>query len=296
MASQTKEPARSSRESPSPVVLAHAELSAGSQQWLQQIQPPIEFYGKVLDEEEQPVVGASVEFVWTHVHPEADFKKDASSGADGSFSLTAVDGCALDVHVSKQGYYPVKGLNRDNFNYVALPGSNPLQPDPASPIIFYLRKKGPGADLITSRRGVSPEMEISGLTDGTAVRVNFLNHKVAPDGQLELSAVKPPRGQPATRWSFRMSIPDGGFIEENDEFPFEAPQSGYKPTIEFDFVAGSTNWTQVLHKRYYIVFGEPPKYGRIDVQTGIYRGVSLSYAINPDGSRYLEPREDHHTR
>jgi hypothetical protein len=87
-----------------------------------------------------------------------------------------------------------------------------------------------------------------------------------------------------------MSIPDGGFIEQDDEFPFEAPESGYKPSVEFEFRAGETNWTQNLHKRYYIAFGEPPKYGWIDVETGIYRGVSLSYAINPSGSRYLEPK------
>ena len=88
-----------------------------------------------------------------------------------------------------------------------------------------------------------------------------------------------------------MSIPSGGFIEQNEEFPFEAPESGYKPMVEFDFRVGETNWSQSLHKSYYIVFGQPPRYGRIDVQTGIYRGVSLSYAINADGTRNLEPRE-----
>jgi hypothetical protein len=95
---------------------------------------------------------------------------------------------------------------------------------------------------------------------------------VGTEGPIELSAVKPPRGQPATEWSFRMSIPDGGFIEHNDEFPFEAPESGYQKAVEFHFKAGDTNWTEALRNKYYIVFGQPPKYGCIDVETGIHRG------------------------
>jgi len=34
----------------------------------------------------------------------------------------------------------------------------------------------------------------------------------------------------------------------------------------------------------------PPQYGRIRVRTTMTTGTILEYAINPDGSRYLEPR------
>jgi hypothetical protein len=255
------------------------------------VQPEIVFYGKVLDENNEPVLGANVEFSWTQVQGQADFKRNTSSSAGGLFSLTGVNGSALDVHVSKSGYYSVKASNRENYTYMALPGCQPFQPDQGYPVVFHLRKKGPGAELITSRRGMSPALDISGLASGAPVRVDLVNQTAGANGELELSAIKPPRGQPATKWSFRISILDGGVVEENDEFPFEAPESGYKPVVEYEFRVGETNWTENLHKRYYIVFGAPPKYGWIDVQTGIYRGVSLSYAINPDGSRYLEPRD-----
>jgi len=40
-----------------------------------------------------------------------------------------------------------------------------------------------------------------------------------------------------------MDIPDGGFVEENDEFPFEAPESGYQSIVDFAFQQGQPNWT-----------------------------------------------------
>ena len=109
---------------------------------------------------------------------------------------------------------------------------------------------------------------------------------------MEISAVKPDRLklERASEWAFKMSIPDGGFIEQNDEFPFEAPEAGYQPTIDFHFKAGETNWTDTIHKSYYIAFGQPRKYGRLDLDTQMYWGTRLTYAINPTGSRNLEPK------
>jgi hypothetical protein len=107
---------------------------------------------------------------------------------------------------------------------------------------------------------------------------------------MELSAVKPRVGQPASGWSYRLSIPDGGLTECNDEFPYEAPESGYQSTIEFKFKTGETNWTESIDKTFYIAFGNPRRYGRIHVETTISTGTILTYAINPDGSRNLEPK------
>jgi hypothetical protein len=88
-----------------------------------------------------------------------------------------------------------------------------------------------------------------------------------------------------------MAIPDGGFVEQNEAFPFQAPEAGYQPTIEFHFKSGETNWATTLQRQYYIAFGQPRRYGRLVVETAIeMEGARLTYAINPDGSRYLEPK------
>ena len=53
--------------------------------------------------------------------------------------------------------------------------------------------------------------------------------------------------------------PDGGLVEESDEFPFEAPESGYQPVMQFDFQQGQTNWATMLKKDFYIKLGNPPQ-------------------------------------
>lgn len=258
--------------------------------WKHQNHVPVEFYGKVVDENEQPLAGATVLFTCSWVVPSEGSRNSRTvTDKNGSFAFSGAIGRTLSVEVTKAGYYPMRRLNTNGFDYVGH-DSDPFRPVPGEPVLFHLRKKGEGTELITSRHGVYPDIEVRGLTNGTPLRVDFFRRTISSEGQIELSAVKPPVGQPATEWSFRMSIPGGGFVEHNDEFPFEAPQSGYQPTIEFYFKAGAANWTQHLHKSYYIVFGQPPRYGWIEIETKSYTPVFLKYAINPNGARYLEPK------
>jgi hypothetical protein len=248
---------------------------------------PIRFCGKVVDENTVPIPGTEVHLSWTDTSPGGRSQTNLRTDTNGLFVLSGVTGRVLSVDVSKPGYYASK-RGESYFDY----GSRYV-PEPNAPIVFQLRKRGRGADLITSQYGVFPELEFSMPRDGAPVRVDFLNRKVGDTGQLELSAVKPPRWERTEKpeWSLRMSIPDGGFVEHADEFPFEAPQAGYQPNIELHYKVGETNWAETIRKKYYVAFGEPRRYGRITVDTGIYMGMNLGYAINPDGSRDLEPKE-----
>ncbi|HOX55448.1 MAG TPA: carboxypeptidase-like regulatory domain-containing protein [Candidatus Paceibacterota bacterium] len=247
----------------------------------------------VLDESGQPVQGATVDFLWTHVHPEADFKTNTFSDARGLFSLVGVNGAGLDVYVRKPGYYAVRSLDRNNFNYLKLAGDQPFAPDPSNPVVFHLRKKGPGTALITSQNGMLPELEVTVPRNGVPVLVNLLSRKTGSEGQLQITQTKPQylEAKNATAWSFQLQIPSGGLVEQNDEFPFDAPETGYQPVVAFQFNKGQTNWARTLKKSYYIAFGQPPQYGWLTVETAIgWGGARLRYAINPDGSRYLEPK------
>jgi hypothetical protein len=267
-------------------------LTNAMEAWNQKLNRPIEFYGKVVDEYEQPIEGAEVSFLYNRFSsPAGSFHTNEVSDTNGLFSVSGIIGSTLSVDVEKNGYYPIKRANQNHFDYLTHSESQPFAPDVANPIVFHLKKKGTGARLITSDNGMRQDIAISGLRDGSTKRVDFFNHQVESEGQLELSAVKPAPGEVQSEWSFRLSIPDGGLVEENDEFPFEAPESGYQPEIDFRFRAGDTNWTTSLQKRFYIKFGKPPKYGWVSIDTAIGRGTYLRYAINPDGSRNLEPME-----
>lgn len=253
---------------------------------------PITFYGRVLDKRTNSVPEANVQFSWLVPYPNEPAKRDTISDANGLFELTGATGRTLTVRVNKPGYY-TSSANQLNFEYSQKHDAVPHNPDPNNPVIFRLHKQGTGVNLITSRYGVTPNFPVSVPRDGTPIAVDLLHRKFGAEGPLQIMQIKPEYldANKATAWRFRMEIRDGGFVEHTDEFPFEAPESGYQPVIDFDFKVGETNWATALARRYYIVFGQPRQYGWLSIETRIGSdGARLEYAINPDGSRNLEPK------
>jgi hypothetical protein len=277
------------------------------QKWKAQLSAPINFFGKVIDGNNQPIGGATVEFTWNDLPPESETasytgetftpfaymhssKSQTTSDAQGLFSLVDKKGKGLSVTINKEGYYPT-ATARQSFEF-GDPLIGVFVPDRFNPVVFRLRKRGPGTDLITSQYGVKDYLGVPVPLDGSSVQVDLLERKTG-QGELKISQIKPPyeNWKQATEWVFRMEIPGGGFVECEDEFPFEAPEAGYKPSLAFKFRAGETNWMTNLSKDYYIKFGNPVRYGRLHLETSIMMsGARLTYAINPDGSRYLEPK------
>lgn len=66
--------------------------------------------------------------------------------------------------------------------------------------------------------------------------------------------------------------------------------NSYLTPSTLDFEKDSTNWVTQFSKDYYIQFGQPPKYGLLHIDGNIaQQTIFLKYAINPTGSRNLEP-------
>jgi hypothetical protein len=251
-------------------------------------QAPINFYGKVIDENSNLVAAAQVAFHWVEIpSEEGNRTANKESDTEGLFSLLDATGLNLSVSVSKEGYYTSRKDN-DSFTYGSLGGAK-FSPDPLNPVIFHLRKKGQGVELITSDNGMRRSVSVRIPKDNTPVRVDFFQKQASATGQLEISQNKPP-WQGATNWSFSLSIQDGGLIENQDEFQFAALETGYQPTVGYDFTKGETNWTTHAIKQFYIAFGQPRKYGWLRIESDIAQEtIYLTYAINPTGSRNLEP-------
>lgn len=240
-------------------------------------QNPILFYGETVDESNQPLSGVSIHFSLNG----GLLEKDLQSDANGDFNFSGAVGKLLVIDVHKNGYYTSKS-NRVDFDYTS------YQPNPLRPELFYLRKKGSGADLITSQYGMKKYLGVPMPLVDSPIHVNLLTRSIGQEGQLILTQTKLAG---AASWSFKMEIPGGGFVEEGDEFPFEAPESGYQSVVEFIFQQGQTDWATDILKDYYIKFGNPPRYGHLHLDTAVDMiGARLTYAINPDGSRNLEPK------
>lgn len=253
---------------------------------------PINFYGYVIDESNSPVANAQISFEWNDLSERGTSKADTKSDANGFFSLLDRRGKRLYVDVAKDGYYSSGNSRGSAFEY-ANPFDGLFRPDPNHPVVFHLRKKGVGTDLNTSQHGIAGDFQIHIPRDGTPIQVDFMQRKTGAGGQMQITENKPEFKvwKSATNWWFRLEISDGGLIEQNDEFQFTAPENGYTNVIKYNFQQGQPNWSINFKTNYYIKFGNPPRYGWLQFQTGIaYGGAILIYAINPDGSRNLEPK------
>jgi hypothetical protein len=250
---------------------------------------PIEFFGKVVDETGAPVEGSQVSFSCNDVSETGTSYYRTVSGGQGLFSIRNITGKLLTVHVSKDGYYSSK---RDNDSYYYAGQNENFRPDANNPVVFHLRKQAKGESLITSSfPGFAHIAQLRG--DGTAVELDLLKgaQVSAGSGQLKLEFWRDVSNKNARvfDWKLQLYTQGGGLIQTTDEFAFQAPDSGYQPSIVIDMPATNQNWQGEVRSKYYIQLPDG-KYGRIDFYLLPYNGVfTLQSAINPDGSRNLEP-------
>lgn len=288
-------PATSVAGAPPATASSQQMASDLQQRLLDDWQRPIDFYGRVVDENTNPIVGANVAFGWSETpSKQGERKTNTVSDADGLFSLQGQKGPALDVWVSKDGYY---SSHHGQWGFVYAHGVNKYVPDTANPVIFVLHKKSKGEPLIhIAGIGLHTMRDYMLEADGKPIDISLMNGKQMPGGQgdlqVEFQAGKPLDNFPSRiTWQCRVSVPNGGLIPTSDEFPFSAPENGYVPSDEWSIT--STNWTEQVQKQYFLRLGNGD-FGRVIVRIV---GVSSPYLrmesfVNPSGSPNLEPSSE----
>ena len=113
-----------------------------------------------MDESNHPVAGAAASFIWNDLSPTGTSRDSTTSDNAGNFKLENKTGKGLSISVSKDGFYTPPSERIVSFEY-AYPPDQAFKPDSNNPIIFHLRKKGIGADLISSQYGVADDFAFS---------------------------------------------------------------------------------------------------------------------------------------
>jgi hypothetical protein len=241
----------------------------------------------VVDQSNNAISGVHIEFSCNDLSPTGTSNYHTTSDGNGLFSLKNITGKLLVLSISKDGYYTSKADN-NSFEY----GESHPVPDPGNPIVFRLRKKGEGADLIkVDYPGFAHVAQLK--HDGTPVELDLFQGKQVADGsgqlKLEFWRDLSEKNVKLFNWKFQMSVPGGGLVETDEEFPFEAPDNGYRPSIIMDMPTNAPNWQGNVNTEYYFQLGNG-EYGRFELDFLPYNGVfTVHSAINPTGSRNLEP-------
>ena len=193
------EPKRASAQASPPDLaaeMARSRTPEGSndmqERGLARWQAPIDFYGKVVDENSNAVAGADVTFGWSEFPTEAGARRATTkSDAMGLFSLQDKRGPALDIWVSKEAYY---GSQRGQKGFSYMNGD--FSPDPQNPVVFTLRKKGTPAEglLWVKRNDRIPR-------DGTPVSFNLATGATSTGetGNLAVKCSEPGAGETVWR-------------------------------------------------------------------------------------------------
>ena len=250
---------------------------------------PINFYGKVVDESNAPIMKAKIKFLWTDLSLGGTSVQETESDQAGLFALEGERGKHLQVFVSKDGYYTSLQQNQVSFEYASPHEKSFHVPNASVPVLFRLQRKGPGEVLM--RR----ECKVPVPKDGSSIRVDFATGKVSAWGQLEIRSRKGEKDRTSGRndWDVRISIVQGGLVESAEEFPFLAPEGGYANAFEVSYSASNAEtWKPTVEKQFYFWLEDAKQFGRMKVFTSALNSMYyIDSWINPTGSRSLEPAE-----
>lgn len=264
-----------------------------SYQW----RTPIEFFGKVVDENGLGIAGASIETAWSGTSDiyggDGVGHRTIISDANGLFSLTGVQGKMITVQVSKEGYHRHKESNMSSFEYAGFWEPHFIEPDRNSPIVFRLLRK----------REAEPTYHIDS---------RIIVKAPALETHLDLLSKPAQKSTPSDLYVHITRAPDAGdykpfdwkieiegrngsaLIESADEFMTLAPAEGYKPRIVQEHKALSSGaWKKA---RFYVRNKSRNFFAAVEIEAAAFypfdgeSGAALfvTATINPNNSPNLE--------
>ena len=256
------------------------QLSIRSENW-----KSLDIYGKVLDQYGNPVSNATVRgAIGLNISM-------VESGGKFIYTQTDVKGCFhfLHIHGAGIGIWPQKSGYYYNLKIPWQRPSN-YEPDPASPIVFRMWKIRGAEPLVNS--GIDSKL----TKDETAQGFDIESGNKSDDGDFKISFHRAPdENKPGLvhpfDWRFKIEIPNGGLMPENDPYPFWAPDAGYQPSFELAVSSNSPSWQSQYSQSFYIKTASG-KYGvlQFDISSA-YRPPHFhaNFILNPSGSQNLEP-------
>lgn len=263
----------------------------GFKQYIQSQNAPIEFYGKVIDQDSNPVPGAKISIGirhWTMPDPvvllagSKTINLEQISDVNGRFEFHGATGDGFGVGITKDGYE----LEQNKY------GSGPTAGSSDEPVIFKMWSTNIHEKLITG--GKSFDI----VPDGRPYFVNLTDDTISESGEGDLKVWIQYTNQIVPGqlydWSARIEVINGGLLEKPlGTAMFEAPPDGYVPAFQLSGQIKGGQRGDTGERQFYLKLKNDQEYGQMSI--GLYAPfndqtpglIRLSYAINPSGSRIL---------
>ncbi len=250
---------------------------------------PIKFWGKVVDQEGNPLGNVTVKY---RVQRSAIFSSSGNSivgsvesSPDGLFSISNVRGATLEMEDFVRNGYRIMSNQQVNFGYSRTP--EVYKPTANSPRIYIMETKY----FPVSVTSVSQQLRLP--WDGKPIRIDLDSGKPSPSGKLVLTASRT-AATGRFGWILSLTVEGGELKEAESGAAFIAPEDGYHPTWECGYKAEDKPWRLGRDADvYYRING---KYGRLKLQIYAHAGpndVSIHFErfVNSSGGRNTERRQ-----
>lgn len=262
------------------------------------LRTPINFWGKVIDQDQNPIQGAEIRFGANDKYYQTGSKYEAVSDENGLFSIGDIKGKSLSVDISKEGYYSPHDTAQGQFRYYQPQYSKLPIPTKRTPAIFILKKKGEAEPLVKYTKGSKI------LNSGSSVGFDLKQGTVVPLAKADLIVSGYPNHKPTYQgkkdypypwgyeWGYQLKIAGGGLIEkEGGKYAFVAPENGYQETFKFDMPQSEhdEDWKSKDKRTFYVRLANG-NYAEINFRyvPGGDRFMVVNGLYNPSGSRNLE--------
>ncbi len=225
---------------------------------------PIEFFGKVIDENNKPVANAAVEAQWVGLEETRDGvgKKKLSSDINGKITITGLKGKCMSVRVSKKGYFTSHKIPNNDFEYAGFWEPNFIEPDRENPVIFHLIKRVPreSVKVIGYRVFELPS---------TIMYIDLLSQNGFSPSQGDFTIKVSRESLPGNANIFNgsidvRSIGSAEFSESDEELMMSAPDNGYVKSITKTFRNNNGSTDEIL--RFYIRNSERKFYAKVELK------------------------------
>jgi hypothetical protein len=293
-----KSPYESLKES-IPLVKKHERMRKGAEAF----NVNIDFWGKIVDENDQPIEGASVSATvreWGmggFLRADGRHSTNVLISADGGlFSLRNARGDSLTIEsVVKDGYKQLRPVP----SFIYERGVYGYKPDSNKPVVIKMIKQ----ELLRV-----DELRIFNIhkgirCDGTPLIVDTiaLVSREGPDaqGELQFSFVRSPKvistEDSDHQWQLEIKIQNGGLIIADEYDPllmWQAPLSGYKDSHSVSLSANDSKGLNAFHLSFYFKVNDHNHFGRCSIKlnsgmTGDKAGIRIEGAVNSSGSRIV---------
>lgn len=253
---------------------------------------PIDFYGKVVDQDGKPLFGVQVT---GSVGRDVGFARAkggdyfTSTDKAGCFKFEGLQGNGIGITLRKDGYN--LGTKQRHFPYsLMVKDDQRHNPDRKTPVVFTMWKSL-GAEPMISQWIDCYHIPV----DGSPVHFDLETGKrVQEGGDLEIVVrwdLQNGMRDGFWNWSVKFAAMDGGIVEGGAEQMFIAPASGYRPYVEYTFT--TEDRVEGRDGEYYLESRNGKNHARVKISLNNARFESRASVIirswlNPSSSRNLE--------